>query len=478
MTDRTEKILEIFYKISAVPRRSGNREPIRNWLTAWADEQGFENMADGYDNVLIRVPASPGYEDHPAVILQGHSDMVCEKIAGSSHDFEADPLELFRDGEWLRARGTTLGADNGIALAIAFDLAVNRDVAHPALEILVTSDEEIGLEGANALGPGFLTGRTLINIDSEDEGVFTVGCAGGNDCFFDFEGQWEKKGGVLCEIVIDGLAGGHSGMDINTGRGSALVMMGRILSSLLDDSVRLARLQSGSGATNAISRRADALLVIPGDKTDLLRGELARWEVLLREELGSADSNLSLKFTLKGEGEAECLTESSALSFADLILTVPHGVMALSREMEGLVETSGNLASVSLEKGIFHFHTSQRSSVMSRLEEVTRRTEAAARQAGCLNLTTKNKYPAWQPDWNSPLLALFKETYAALFKAEAVVEVIHAGLETGVIGSKFDGMDMISLGPTIRNPHSPDERLLISSLGKVYFLLSEILRKL
>ncbi len=478
MTDRTENVLTVFEQISSVPRKSGNRGPIRDWITAWAEEQGFPCRVDGYDNILISVPASPGYEGKPVVILQGHSDMVCEKTPSSDHDFDADPLDLYREGEWLKARDTTLGADNGIALAIAFDVAVNTELAHPPLEILVTSDEEIGLDGANALEPGFLSGSTLINLDSEEEGYFTVGCAGGNDCFFDLEGEWEQIRGIPCEIILDGLSGGHSGMDINKGKGSALVIMGRVLSSLLGDSVRLANLESGSGATNAIARRAEALLVVGGEKIDFLKRELARWEEILKGELDGADS--ALKFTLSSgrEGEYSCLSVNSARSFTDLIVTVPHGVMALSREIEGLVETSANLAAVIRKEGAFHFRTSQRSSVMSRLDEVTLRTEAAARQAGCANIVRKNKYPAWQPDWDSPLLRLFSEIYRGLFGKEPVVEVIHAGLETGVIGSKYRGMDMISLGPTILNPHSPDERLLIPSLKDIYSLISAVLKEI
>ncbi|MDC7223600.1 MAG: aminoacyl-histidine dipeptidase [Spirochaetales bacterium] len=473
MTDRTQQILEIFSEISAVPRQSGNRLPIRNWLTRWADKQGFSWKTDHYDNVLIQVPPTAGYEDRAPVILQGHSDMVCEKTPDSDHDFTSDPLELYTEGEWLRARNTTLGADNGIALAMAFDLALNREVEHPPLEILITSDEEIGLDGANALKGDFLTGRRLINIDSEDEGVFTVGCAGGSDCLFDFEGEWQPGQGSFYEIILDGLAGGHSGMEINRGRGSALVMAGRIFSDLAEKEFPLAGLESGSGATNAISRQARILVVMPEEREAGLREILAGWEEVFKGELGQADPNLTIELRPIGKGEQSCLTPASAQRLSDLLLALPHGVAALSREIDDLVETSSNLAAVKQEGRVFHFFTSQRSSVMSRLNEINRRTEAAARLGGCSNIRSKNKYPAWQPDWQSPLLAKSREVYKALFGKEPVVEVIHAGLETGVIGSKYEGMDMISLGPTIEHPHSPEERLNISSLFQVYRFITE-----
>jgi dipeptidase D len=478
MKDRTKEILDIFTELSSVPRQSGNRGPIREWIITWAKKQGFEYKVDGYDNVLIKVPPTEGYENRPTLVLQGHSDMVCEKTPESDHDFSSDPLDLYTDEDWLKARNTTLGADNGIALAMAFDLALNRDVKHPPLEILITSDEEIGLDGANALEGDFISGRKLINIDSEDEGVFTVGCAGGMDCLFDFEADRQAVRGSVYELLIDGLTGGHSGVDINKGKGSAVIMAGRLLSDLLGDDLSLFNLESGSGATNAISRQAIVTLVIAEEKEAFLKEALMGWQADFSTELGDSEPHLSLGLKKIGEGERDCLTQESALRFTDLILTIPHGVIALSREIEGLVETSSNLAAIKSIDGGFRFYTSQRSSVMSRLWEINNRTKSAARQAGCQNITGKNKYPAWEPDWESSLLAESKKVYSALFSKEPVVEVIHAGLETGVIGSKYKGMDMISLGPTIENPHSPDERLYIPSIFKTYKLISELMASL
>ncbi|MBN2628497.1 MAG: beta-Ala-His dipeptidase [Spirochaetales bacterium] len=478
MTDPTERILALFEEISRVPRQSGNREPMRRWLTDWADRQGFSWKADGLDNIIIQVPPSKGGEGKPLVVLQGHSDMVCEKTSDSDHDFSKDPLQLYRDGEWLRAKDTTLGADNGIALAIALDLATNGESIHPPLEILITSDEEIGLDGANALEPGFLRGRILINIDSEDEGVLTIGCAGGMDCLFDLPVERESVQGTLYEVTLSGLVGGHSGMEINKGRGSALVLMGRVLAGLHSSGVRIVDLASGSGATNAIAREAVAQIVLPVGLSLSIAEELAKWEIIFRNELGNADPQVALTALAQEEGDHSCLTATSAGILTDLIAAVPHGVLALSREIDDLVETSANLAAVkAIEEG-FRFFTSQRSSVMSQLGEINRKTEAAARLARCVNVSTKNKYPAWQPKWDSPLLAQTKEVYHRLYGKDPVVEVIHAGLETGVIGSKYSGMDMISLGPTIRNPHSPDEALLIPTVKEVYNLISELLKSL
>ena len=474
--NRTENILSLFREISLIPRQSGNRGPITDWIKNWAKEQGFSCQTDDIDNILIKVPASPGREGENPVILQGHSDMVCEKTPSSSHDFSTDPLDLYEEEGWLKARDTTLGADNGIAIAIALDLAQNNSVSHAALEILITSDEEIGLEGANALKEDFLSGKQLINIDSEDEGVLTVGCAGGIDCLFDLTGDWEEKKGPAYTLLIDGLAGGHSGVDISLGRGSAVKLAGRMLSDL-SETVRLVSLNSGSGATNAISRRAECRLVglTSANEEATLNEWVLKWQKIFRTELGEIERGLVVSIESTGSFEGRCLTRESQHRLANLVNAVPHGVMAYSREIEGLVETSTNLAFVLTKEDDFYFGTSQRSSVMSRLREINSRVEAVARLAQCGNLSTINKYPSWQPDWNSPLLKRAKGVYSELFGCSPVVEVIHAGLETGVLGSKYPGMDMISLGPTIRNPHSPDEMLLVSTINKVYQLTCGLL---
>lgn len=475
MKDRTENVLNIFTELSRVPRQSGNSGAVTDWVTAWATEQGFSFKRDAKNNVVIAVPATAGREGEPVVVLQGHSDMVCEKNPESNHNFSQDPIELIREGEWLSADQTTLGADNGIALALAFDLALNREVSHPPLEILITSDEEIGLVGANGLEPGFIEGKTLINIDSEDEGVLTVGCAGGMDCLFDIKADFEASRGSLFSLVIGGLAGGHSGVDIHLGRGSAVKLAGRMLASL-PRNVSLVSLDAGSKATNAIPRRAEMAL-LAGERVDSLTLEnwAEGWGRTFSAELGGVDPGLTVTLQAKGDGEERVLSGEGLRRLADLICAMPQGPMAWSREMEGLVETSTNLAYVHTEEDRFRFGTSQRSSLMSRLVEINRRVESLARLAGADPIVTRNKYPAWQPVWESPLLSRAKAAYRKLFGKEAVVEVIHAGLETGVIGARYEGMDMVSLGPTIGFPHSPDEKLHVPSLAKVYELLTEIL---
>jgi dipeptidase D len=476
MTNRTENVIKIFKEISRIPRQSGNRGPITTWIKKWSERNNFTCLIDPQDNVLIKIPASSGREGENPVILQGHSDMVCEKTPDSNHDFSKDPLNLFMEGEWLKARNTTLGADNGIAMAMAFDLAINGDISRPPLEILITSDEEIGLDGANALATDFLTGKQLINIDSEDEGVLTVGCAGGMDCLFDLPSVWENQSGTVYTLLLDGLAGGHSGVDIDQGRGSAIKLMGRLLSHI-PPSMRIISLNSGSGATNAISRRAECVLLdLDNGKGSELDNLCFEWQKTFLSELGEADPGLTLTCKKRVRETNSCLNLESGKTLIHLINAMPHGVMAYSGEIEGLVETSTNLAAVITNGNIFHFATSQRSSVMSRLIEINARVEALAHLAGGTNLFTKNKYPAWQPDWNSSLLSKTKLAYEELFGSEPLVEVIHAGLETGVIGAKYPGMEMISLGPTIKNPHSPNEMLLVSTIDRVYRLICGILK--
>lgn len=475
---KTDNILEFFEGINRIPRKSGNREPICRYLTDWAHNQGFSLRRDGTDNLVIIVPGSAGYEKSPIVVLQGHSDMVCEKTPESDHDFSKDAIRCVIKGDWMRGDNTTLGADNGIALALAMDMATDPSVAHPPLEILITSDEEIGLIGANNLEEGFIEGKILLNLDSEDEGIFTIGCAGGADSNFSIPLKKERvrSGAAFVKLTIGGLLGGHSGMDITLNHGNALKMSGRILSDLCEKiELKLISLGGGSGATNAICRDSEAVFALASQDVAACRTLVTEWQKILMSEIKSSDPGLTVVLEEIKEGEGSCLTEPSCKALLRTLRLIPHGVEKVSSDIEDLVETSSNLAWMEIAENAAHFMTSQRSSVMTELQDMNLRMVDLAALAGG-TCETINKYPSWQPNMESPLLQRCKEIYTDVMKKEPVVEAIHAGLECGLIGDMYPGMDMISIGPTIKHPHTPEERLYLPSLEPFRDFLVELLK--
>ena len=471
----TKKILDAFTQISQIPRCSKNEAQICAWLVDWAKEHGFEVETDEVENILIRVPASAGYEAAPIVVLQGHVDMVCEKTPESIHDFSKDPIELVYEGEWLSANQTTLGADNGIALAMAMVAATDEELEHPAMELLFTVDEETGLTGANALKPGFLKGKILLNLDSEDEGIFTIGCAGGRDTHLYLPLTYEnaRENVIFKTLKVGGLKGGHSGVDIAEERGNAIRILARSLWSLYEGfGVRLADIKGGS-AHNAIPRDAEAVIEVAADKLAEVEATLKAQEGLIANEFKNTDPNFFMRLEDR-QWDQEVMSEASSKRVMDFIMVVPHGVGAMSTAIKDLVETSNNEAVVKVEDKHLVMLTSQRSSVMSRIDVLTQRIEAVAALAGG-RAESGNGYPAWQPNMDSELLERCVKLYKEHFGKEPVVEIIHAGLECGIIGSKNEGMDMISFGPTIKDPHSPDERIHIPSIGMVWDFLAALL---
>lgn len=391
--------------------------------------------------------------------------MVCEKTPESTHDFATDPIRPEVHGEWLSAPGTTLGADNGIAIAMAMVAATEPSVVHPPLELFFTIDEETGLTGASELRPGYLQGTVLLNIDSEDEGVLTVGCAGGIDTHLSVPIPHEDRpeGLVGVRLHAGGMTGGHSGVDIHKMRANAIRVLARATRDL-GIALRVADMHGGT-AHNAIPRDASAdLLVRPGD-LDALRARVAELSAVLASEFANTAPNLFLE--LRDWDDSACLrcpTAAGTEKLLDLLLVFPHGPAAMSTDIEGLVETSNNQAKVALQDERLLLLSSQRSSVVSRLQAHTHRIEALARLAGG-EAETGTGYPPWQPNLDSPLLARAQRIYRELYGKDPVVEIIHAGLECGIIGDRYPDMDMISFGPTIVDPHSPDERLLIPTVG-------------
>lgn len=470
--NHSEKIISFLEEINKTPRKSGNRGPITAYLRGWAEDRGYKVKQDKIDNLLIKVPGTAGYEKSPVIVLQGHSDMVCEKTPESDHDFTKDAVKLVRDGDWIKGDGTTIGADNGIALALAMELVSSDDAEHPPLEILITSDEEIGLVGANHLEEGFVEGKILINMDSEDEGIFTIGCAGGADSDFTVPVKSAAAGSAqFYTLTLGGLKGGHSGMDIALNHGNALKMIERVLTGLSGDKAfSLVSIKGGSGATNAICRDAEAVFSAEGD----IQPVIAEWAALLKDENGSVEEDLFLTISETSSPE-KVLDSESAQRILRTIRLIPHGVEKMSSDIEGLVETSSNLAWMEVSPEKAAFLTSQRSAVMSELQDMNERMVALAGIAGG-SCKTINKYPSWKPNPSSALLERCKAIYKESCGKEAVVEAIHAGLECGLIGDKYPGMDMISIGPSMESVHTPEERLYVPSLEPFRTFLVALLK--
>jgi len=465
----TRKILDAFAQISQVPRPSKREEKIVAWLLNWASENGLEARTDEAQNVLVEVPATKGYENSQTLVLQGHMDMVCEKTKGFSHDFDQDPIELiFTDDGWLTANQTTLGADNGIAIAMAMVAATDENVGHPPLELLFTTDEETGLTGASSLQPGFIKGKQLLNIDSEDEGVFTVGCAGGEDArlLLPFIADEILPTHKAFKLLCGGMSGGHSGIDIIEERANAIKVLFRavhLLSRQTD--VRISTVKGGT-ARNAIARDAEAVLLIPAEDTGKLMSVISTLEKKLQCEFAKTDSNLTLELVAHS-GDHQASSATATRRAIDTVFAYPHGVTAMSKDINGLVETSNNMATINIEDGKLVILSNQRSSNMDSLTLICENVMSVARLAGAEG-ETSGGYPSWEPNMGSELLARCVDVYEKRFGKQPIVEAIHAGLECGIIGSKYAGMDMISFGPTIENPHSPDERIEIESIGKTW----------
>jgi dipeptidase D len=465
----TRKILQAFAQISEVPRPSKREEKIVAWLLNWAKDNDLEACTDEALNILIKVPASNGFEHSQTLVLQGHMDMVCEKSKGFEHDFDNDPIELvYTDDGWLTANQTTLGADNGIAIAMAMVAATDKNLGHPPLELLFTTDEETGLTGATSLKAGFIQGKQLLNIDSEDEGVFTVGCAGGEDArlLLPFSADETLPDHDTYKLVGGGMAGGHSGIDIIEERANAIKLLFRgiqLISKQAD--VRISTV-SGGTARNAIARDAEATLLIPAADADKAASIIVALEKKLKVEYAKTDPNLTMKLVIENS-DVKAASAATTQRAMDVVFAYPHGVEAMSKEIAGLVETSNNMATVSVENGKLIILSNQRSSNMDSLAMLCGRVMSVARLADAKG-ETHGGYPSWKPNMDSRLLARCLDVYEKRFGKQPVVEAIHAGLECGIIGSKYEGMDMISFGPTIKNPHSPDEKIEIESIGKVW----------
>ncbi len=477
MDAKAQRLLEIFEAISRIPRCSKNEGAIARWFESWAAAHSYRTQRDPAGNLRIAVPPSPGRERAPGVVLQGHLDMVCEKTPDSPHDFSRDPIRLIREGDWIRADHTTLGADNGAALALSAAVAEDHSVVRPPLELLFTVDEETGLTGAKHILPGFIQGRLLVNLDSETEGVFTVGCAGGRDVTITrtlnrvaLPGDWHAM-----RVTIGGLCGGHSGIDIHRHRANALKLLARTLADLMSEGpVRLIELGGGT-RRNAIPRDAFALLAVPQGLTEALRQRAAECEALFRGEFAA---ETALDVSVRGEalsqdrGSAVSAAEGAALM--QLLLALPHGVGQLSPDFEGLVLTSSNLAVAETSIERLRVVTSQRSMDLPSLNAASQSVRAIAALAGA-GCETESEYPPWSPRLGSALLSRCRRLYRELYHTEPRIRAIHAGLECAIIGGIYPDLDMISFGPTTENAHSPSERLHVPSFCRLQGFLAALL---
>ena len=467
-----------FYDLTQIPRPSGQKEEVSAFLANYGRSLGLETIVDGIGNVIIRKPASPGYENHPGVILQGHMDMVPQKNNDTVFDFAKDPIEAYIDGEWVTAKGTTLGADNGIGVAAAMAILADKNVVHPPLEVLVTVDEETGMYGAFALEGGLLQGKTLLNLDSEAEGELYVGCAGGVDTTakFAYTPVEVEEGDVAVKVSVTGCKGGHSGCDIHLQRANANKLLFRFLKEAVANyEARLASVEGGS-LRNAIPREASAIITIPAEGLDEVMDLVAEFEDLFVAEYDGVEDNIRF-MAEQVECPATELPEDVQDFLIHAITACPHGVYRVIPEMPDVVETSNNLAMLKTEDNCVTVYCLTRSSVESRKEELQEIIQSVFALAGA-EVEFSGSYPGWKPNLKSHILEVMKQTYQENYGVEPRVIIIHAGLECGIIGRNYPGMDMISFGPTIKYPHSPDERVNIATVAKFYDYLLATLKAL
>ena len=480
MNVNRQRLLERFEEISRIPRCSKNEEAVTQWFEAWARDHRWPSRRDPAGNLLIAVPASPGCERAPGVVIQGHLDMVCEKTPESAHDFARDPIRVIREGDWIQADGTTLGADNGVALALGTVIAEDPQLRHPPIELLFTVDEETGLTGAKKLSPGFVEGRLLINLDSETEGVFTVGCAGGRDVQIRRDLRFEPlpESHQWMRLAVAGLHGGHSGIDIHRHRANANKLLARALHAMMP--IGDLRLIAVSGGTrrNAIPRDAAALIACRPDCAETLGRQVAECAERFRSEFLSEESlALSLLESPASVSGPKAMIPEDGSLVVNLLLALPHGVAQMAPDFADQVLISSNLAVIATTDRRIEIATSQRSLNRPGLDAISDQVRAAAALAGA-QTHTESQYPPWTPNPVSPLLARCHEVYRSLYRREAEVRAIHAGIECAIIGDTYPGMDMISFGPTVENAHSPAERLHVPSLAKIGEFLGALLQSL
>jgi len=473
---KPEIVWKNFVELTKIPRPSKKEEAIRKFMKDWADERGLENFEDEIGNVIVKKPATSGMENRKGIILQGHLDMVPQKNNDTEHDFEKDPITAFVDGDWVTAKGTTLGADNGMGVAAAMAVLESKDIEHGPLEALMTIDEETGMTGAFNLKAGVLKGDILMNLDSEDEGELYIGCAGGIDltATFKYKGKKVPKNSVAVKLTVTGLKGGHSGVDIPLQRGNANKIMFRFLEKAeKHHNAKLANI-SGGNMRNAIPREAVAVLTMPKKELEGFKKCVKDFEGVILSEIKDVDGGLKM-ITEEVDFPKSIIDNSVAKKLYKAINAVPHGALRFIDGMNEVPETSTNLGIVKSEKGKIMVANLIRSSSDSSKDHLADAMKGLFKLAGA-KVKLHGEYPGWKPDFESPILAAMKTSYNKKYGKVPDVKIIHAGLECGVLGATYKNWDMISFGPTIRFPHSPDEKVNIESVGKFWDFLLETLK--
>lgn len=474
---KPELAWKYFAEIAKIPHGSKNEAAISKYVYDTAKKLGLEAKQDKFGTVIVKKPAPPGFENKKSICLQGHLDMVCEKNADKQHDFMKDPIELVRKGNVIMANGTTLGADNGIAVATNLAIMEDKSLQHGPLEFLFTIDEETGLTGANNLQPGFVQSKTLLNLDSEEEGAIYVGCSGGRDTLGTWKVAFEKVPApmVAAEVGVKGLKGGHSGLEIDKGRGNAIKIMNRVLIELSALGSKLSAINGGN-KRNAIPRECVAFIYLPKKNLDEAKKVVAKYNDTIKAELATVDPDLTISIVDKPrEKKAKVIKKAVQKKFLATIAGLPHGVIKMSADIPGLVETSTNVGVINTTNKAIVVSTSQRSSVASEIDEICQSVKAIF-ELGDAKVEQSAGYPGWKPNLESSILKTAKQTYQQMYGKEPHVKAIHAGLECGIIGEKYPGMDMISFGPTLEAVHSPDEKIYIDTVEKFWNYLLAILK--
>jgi dipeptidase D len=472
-------VFKYFEEITQIPRGSGNEKGISDYLVAFAKEHNLEVIQDEALNVIIKKPGTAGYENSPIVIIQGHMDMVNEMNQGTVHDFDKDPLKLRIEGDMIYATGTTLGADNGIAMAYALALLAAKDISHPPIEVLMTTDEETGMSGAMALKAEHLDGRILINIDSEEEGKLLVSCAGGVRVSTKLSITWESinEEKVTAAVRVRGLKGGHSGMEIHKGRGNSNKLMGRFLYDLQGAlSFDLCSL-SGGAKNNAIPREADAVLAIKAEDVAALKAMVESWNLVLKNELKASDPDVNIQVEVLTDKYNKVFSKETTKKAVQLLYLIPNGIQTMSMEIEGLVQSSTNLGVVTTTSDEVSFDSATRSSVRTLKEDIVYQAKIAAEVVGA-KFSTQSDYPDWQYDADSKIRRVFEKVYKDVTGNDPEIVAIHAGVECGLFKEKFGEIDMISFGPNLYDVHTPDEHLNIPSTERMWDYLLAVLKEI
>lgn len=474
---KPENVFKNFESLTRIPRESGNESEIASYLVEFAEKLGLEVIKEPSNNVIIKKPATKGYENGPTVILQGHTDMVCVKRDEIDFDFLKEPIPLVVDGDFVKTKGTTLGADNGIAVAMAMSILESTTLEHPPLVALFTVAEETGMDGVVSLKPENVKGDILINIDSEEEGILLASCAGGVNNIVEYPVEMTPPVfDKALKIVIQGLSGGHSGIEINKNRANAIKLLGRTMSLLsYEYSYELATLNGGE-KMNAIAKRAEMTIIVKSELIDSIKARVKAIETIFVNEFMATDAGI--KLTLEEiDKPSAVMTPSTKIDIINIIRLLPFGVQTMSGGIEGLVESSSNLGVMSHEDNIVKFTNAVRSSVKSLKDEINERISIISKMTGAKNYLVSD-YPEWQFKLESPIRDVMKVTYAEMFDKELKVDAIHAGLECGFLKEKVGDIDMVSLGPNLYDVHTPFEKLSISSTERTYAFLCEVLKKL